>query len=180
MSESQSLSAGQTTTLSCSVSQPADLPGTAVLAWNKDGSPLSGGLLQTLSLGGFFRGFTEIVRALECSVLDLITPLVINTPNLSHDPGGSTRTEDTARTLTLVLKSLTLSQTGNYRCTATYPGVPGALETEDVSLFVRGWVTPLGQHHVVDGSSEALTCVVQTEAEPVVTWWVKTCNGYSS
>ena len=70
VSESQSLSAGQTTTLSCSVSQPADLPGTAVLAWNKDGSPLSGGLLQTLSLGGFFRGFTEIVRALELMLYD--------------------------------------------------------------------------------------------------------------
>ena len=85
-------------------------------------------------------------------------------------PLGSTATVGTTRTQTLTLSSLTLSQTGNYKCTATYPGVEGSLETDDVSLFVRGWVTPVGQNYVVSGDSGAITCVAQTEEEPVVSW----------
>ena len=83
---------------------------------------------------------------------------------------GQTTTEGTTRTLTLTLSSLTLSKTGHYKCTATYPGIEGSLETDNISLFVRGWIIPVGQNYVVSGQSGAITCVAQTESEPVVSW----------
>ena len=41
-------------------------------------------------------------------------------------------------------------------------------------MFVRGWVTTLGTDYIVDGTGRRFVCAAQTEAEPVVTWWVQT------
>ena len=55
MSAAQVLTAGQSTALTCSVSQPAGLASSAVISWTKDGVVQSGEFLDT----GFFPGSVD-------------------------------------------------------------------------------------------------------------------------
>lgn len=79
-------------------------------------------------------------------------------------------TSGTTRTLTLRLDPATISDGGSYTCSASYASVAGTLETEEVELFVRGWVKELGDSYTLDGETAFLTCIAKTESEPVVSW----------
>ena len=55
---------------------------------------------------------------------------------------------------------------------ASYPGVEGQLQTDAVTVFVRGWETPLTANYLVAGNDLYITCALVIEEEPTtpMTW----------